>query len=62
MSLSKAKIEIGEHKQLYDYLVWTIFKIEGRKEKSKEIRLMVMKMKTIITKLILIDEERSDYT
>ena len=58
----KAKVEIGEDKQLYDYLLWTMFKIEYRKEKGKEIRQMVTKMKTVITKLILIKEERNDYT
>jgi len=58
----KANIEIGEDKQLYDYLLWTMFKIEYRKEIGKEIRQMIMKMKTVITKLILIKEERNDYT
>ena len=58
----KAKIEIGENTQLYDYLLWTMFKVEYRNEIGKEIRHMVMKMKTVITKLILFKEERSDYT
>ena len=39
-----------------------MFRIEHRKEIGKEIRQMVMKMKTVITKLILKKEERSDYT
>ena len=39
-----------------------MFKVEDKKEISKEIRQMVMKMKTVITKLIFIKEERSDYT
>ena len=58
----KAKVEVGEDKELYDYLLWTMFKVEDKKEISKEIRQMVIKMKTVITKLIFIKEERSDYT
>ena len=58
----KAKIEIGIEKQLYDYLLWTMFKIEDREGINKEIRQLVEKMKTVITKLILTKEERSDYT
>ena len=57
----KAKIEIGREKQLYDYLLWTMFKIEDREGISKEIRQLVENMKTVITKLILTKEERSDY-
>ncbi len=57
----KAKIEIGIEKQLYDYLLWTMFKIEDIEEINKEIRQLVDKMKTVITKLILTKEERSDY-
>ena len=58
----KSKIEIGRGKQLYDYLLWTMFKIEDIEGISKEIRQLVEKMKTVITKLILTKEERSDYT
>ena len=58
----KARIDIGENRGLYNYLLWTMFKIEDRKEIGKEIRQMVMKMKTVITILILKKEERSDYT
>jgi hypothetical protein len=58
----KGKIEIGREKQLYDYLLWTIFKIEDREGINKEIRQLVENMKTVITKLILTKEERSDYT
>ena len=57
----KANVAIGEDRQLYDYLLWTMFKVDDIREKSIEIRHMVMKMKTIITKLILTKEERSDY-
>jgi hypothetical protein len=46
-------VEIGENRGLDDYLLWTMFKIEHRKEIGKEIRQMVMKMKTVITKLML---------
>ena len=58
----KAKIEIGIEKQLYDYLLWTLLKIEDREGINKEIRQLVEKMKTIITKLILTKEKISDYT
>ena len=58
----KARIDIGENRGLYNYLLWTMFRIEHRKEIGKEIRQMVMKMKTVITILILKKEERSDYT
>ncbi len=58
----KAKIEIRIEKQLYVYLLWTKFKIEDREGINKEIRQLVEKMKTVITKLILTKEERSDYT
>jgi len=56
----KAKIEIGTKKQLYDYLLWTMFKVEDRAGISKEIRQMVETMKTVITKLILTKEEKND--
>jgi hypothetical protein len=58
----KAKIETGRKVQLYDYLLWTMFKIEAREGINKEIKQLVEKMKTVITKLIMTKEERSDYT
>ena len=38
-----------------------MFKVEDQKDRSAEIRRMVAKMKTLITKLILKMEERGDY-
>ncbi len=58
----KAKIEIVREKQLYDYILWTMFKIEDREGINNEIRQLVEKMKTVITKLILTKEKISDYT
>ena len=54
------RIDIGENRGLYDYLLWTMFKIEDRKEIGKEIRQMVMKMKTVISRLIMTKEDQGD--
>jgi cell division protein YceG involved in septum cleavage len=53
----KAKVDVGGDKQLNNYLLWTMFKIEDKKEKSAVIRKMITKMKTVISKLILKNEE-----
>jgi len=47
------KANIGESRELYNYLFWKMFKIEHIKEIGKKIRQMVMKMKTVITKVML---------
>ena len=38
-----------------------MFRIEDTEERSREIRLLIAKLKTVITKIILKMEERGDY-
>jgi len=58
----EAMIDVGEDKQLSNYLFWTMFKVEDNRQKSPKIRQMIDKMKTVITKLLIKSEERNEYT